>query len=269
MPSHPVQPAAPDPRGTRRPCRETELSQAADEHDIIHETDMVGDDPGSDLACRIEPLSDNDWKGINSKIDRRLGGFFVSSVNQKVLPWHGMHQLAALSVFEMDPGIDAFEVSPERVTVMVAGKKRSYVPAYRLRRGSATVMVDILHRRQETHPLRPIVTATIRAGYARIGIHYRVLPERRVFAQPRLRNARFVLGHRGLDTCAETELAVVRVLGRKGLHDVASVAAALPDLPDARETLLALATQRRVKLGLWAATPGAIKAELISWRGLS
>ena len=245
------------------------MSQAADDHDTITETDMVGSDPGSDLACRIEPLTDDDWKEINSKIDHRYGGFFVSGLNQKVLPWRGEHQLAALSVFELDPGIDAFEVSPERVTVMVAGKKRSYVPAYRLRRGSATVMVDVLHRRQETHPLRVVVTATITAGYARIGVHYRVLPEKRVFAQPRFSNARFVLGHRGLDTRAETELAVVRVLGRKGRHDVTSVAAALPDLPDARETLLALATRRRVKLGLWAPTIGEMTAELISWEGLS
>ncbi len=248
------------------------MSQAAYDHDVqdtVHETDLVGDDPGSDLACRIEPLTDDDWKGINSEIDRRFGGFFVSGANQKVLAWRGEHQLAALSVFELDPGIDAFEVSPERITVMVAGKKRSYVPAYRLRRGSATVMLDVLHRRQETHPLRPIVTATIRAGYARIGIHYRVLPERRLYAQPRLRNARFVLGHRGLDTRAETELAVIRVLGRPGPHDVASVVAALPGLPDARETLLALATRRRVKLGLWAPEIGSMTAELISWRGLS
>ena len=238
-------------------------------HDAIIETDAIGADPGSDLACHIEPLTDDDWKEINSKIDRRYGGFFVSGVNQKVLPWRGEHQLAALSVFEMDPGIDAFEVSPERVTILVAGKKRSYVPAYRLRRGSATVMVDILHRAQEKHPLRPIITATITAGYARIGIHYRALPERRVFAQPRYGNARFVLGHRGLDTRAETELAVVRVLGRKGPHDVASVVSALPDFPDAQETLLALASQRRVKLGLWAPTIGGMQAELISWEGLS
>ena len=245
------------------------MSHAANDQETIHEIDPVGSDPGSDLACRIEPLSDDDWKQINSKIDRRYGGFFVSGVNQKVLPWRGEHQLAALSVFEMDPGIDAFEVSPERVTVLVAGKKRSYIPAYRLRRGSATVMVDILHRAQEKHPLRPVITATITAGYARVGVHYRALPERRVFAQPRYGNVRFVLGHRGLDTRAETELAVVRVLGRKGPHDVASVVSALPDLPDARETLLALAAQRRVKLGLWAPTIGGMQAELISWGGLS
>ncbi len=251
-------------------CRETDVSQieANDDQNPPY-PDMAGADPGDDLACRIEPLSDDDWKEINSKIDRRYGGFFVSGVNQKVLPWRGEHQLAALSVFEMDLGIDAFEVSPERVTLMVAGKKRSYVPAYRLRRGSATVMVDILHRAQEKHPLRPVVTATITAGYARIGVHYRALPERRVFAQPRYGNARFVLGHRGLDTRAETELAVVRVLGRKGPHDVASVVSALPDLPDARETLLALAARRRVKLGLWAPTIGGMRAELISWGGLS
>ena len=130
-------------------------------------------------------------------------------------------------------------------------------------------MVDILHRAQEKHPLRPVITATITAGYARVGVHYRALPERRVFAQPRYRNARFVLGHRGLDTRAETELAVVRMLGRKGPHDVASVVSALPDLPDARETLLALAARRRVKLGLWAPTIGGMQAELISWGGLS
>ena len=224
---------------------------------------------GSDVPYRIEALTDEDWKEINKGLDRRYSGLFVSGVNGGVLPWRGEHHLAALSLFELDPGIDSFEFMPERISLTIEGKKRSYIPAFRLRCGPATLMVDVLHPGQEKHPKRAQVSATIRAAYGCIGVRYRTLSEREVFAQPRQRNARYVLEYRGFRPSAETELAAVKALGRRGRHTVDSLTASLGDFPDVRDTLFSLATKRRIKLGLWAETPGEMPAELLSWKGLS
>jgi hypothetical protein len=224
---------------------------------------------GSDLAYRIDPLTDQDWKDINAGLDRRFSGLFISGVNSKELPWRGTHHLAAMSLFELDPAIDQFEVMPERITVTIDGKRRRYIPAFRLLCGRTVLMVDVLHVGQEKHPKRAEVTETLRMAYGCRGIRYKTIPERRVFAQPRQRNARYVLEYRSVHPAAETEMAVVKALAKHGKHTVDSVVATLADYPDGRDALLALATQRRVKLDLWAATPGEMTASLLSWKGLS
>jgi hypothetical protein len=224
---------------------------------------------GSDVPYQIQALTDRDWREINKGLDRRFSGLFVSGVNGKLVPWRGEHHLAALSLFELDPAIDSFEVMPERISLSIDGKLRSYIPAFRLRCGSITLMVDVLHPGQEKHPKRAQVSATIRAAYGCIGVRYRTMSEREVFAQPRQRNARYVLEYRGFQASAETELAVVKALGRSGKHTIDSLTASLAEFPDARDTLFFLATRRRIKVGLWATTPGGMPAELLSWKGLS
>jgi hypothetical protein len=158
---------------------------------------------------------------------------------------------------------------PERLTLLVAGKRRSYVPDFRIRRGATIAMVDVLHRNEVKSPFRPAVTATIEAAYATIGIVYRALTEQQVVAEPRLGNARLVLEHRGADPRAETEMALVQALNRRGEHTVASLVAALPRHADARDVLFRLACDGKVRLGLWARTPGEMRAELLLWKGLS
>ena len=98
------------------------MYQTVDDKEAITEIESAGVRPGGDLVCRIERLTDDGWKEIDSKIDCRLGGFFVSGANGTVLPWRGEHQLAGLSMLEMDHGIDTFEVSPERAGELVCGR---------------------------------------------------------------------------------------------------------------------------------------------------
>ena len=192
---------------------------------------------GSDLAYLIEPLTPSDWALINQKLERRFSGVFVSRVNGKALPWRGTHHLAALSLFELDPTIDAFEVMPERMSLTLGSKRYSFIPAFRIRSGHSVMMVDVLHAGQEAQPHRARLTAAINTAYSSVGLRYRTIPERDVLAQPRLRNARFVLGYRGFDPVGETEMAVVKVLSQPGAHTVNSVIAAAAAHPDVRDTL--------------------------------
>ena len=224
---------------------------------------------GSDVPYQIEALTDLDWREINKGLDRRFSGLFASGLNGKMVPWRSENHLAALSLFELDPGIDGFEVMPERISLSIDGKRRSYIPAFRLRCGSVTIMVDILRAAQEKHPKRAQVSATIRAAYECIGVRYQTISARSVLAQPRQSNARYVLEYRGFRPPAETELAVVKALGRTGRHTIDSLTASLLEFPDARDTLFSLATRRRIKVGLWAKTTGEMSAALLSWRGLS
>jgi hypothetical protein len=221
---------------------------------------------GSDLATSIVKLTNDDWKEINAGLDRRFSGLFVSLVNRKDLPWRGPHHLAALSLFELDHGINRFEVMPERITVTIGGKQRKYIPAFRLLCDRTVLMVDVLHPGQEKHPKRAEVTETLRIAYGTVGVRYRTIPERHVFAQPRQRNARYVLEYRGVRPSDEAERAVVKALATNGKHTVNSIVAALPDHRDARDALFMLATQRFVKLDLWASTPGEMAVNLRSWK---
>ena len=221
-----------------------------------------------DAVFKVEPLSAADWREIDEMMSLRFSGFFVSALMGAALPWRSLRHLAALSLFELDPAIESIEVMPERVTLYAGGKPRKYVPHFRLRSGSSVTVADVIRRGQEDNPVRTRATALLQEIYARRGIRYRALPEATVTAQPRLGNARAVLGCRGFRPTQEAEMAVVETLGQPRRHTLASLAGCLPTIDHLKDTVFALAARRVVRLDLGAPCHGDMTVELLSWRGL-
>ena len=221
-----------------------------------------------DIAFMVAPLTAAEWKALDERLSQRFSGFFVSTLMGAALPWRNLRHLAALSLFELDPAIDSIEVMPERVVLSAGGRPREYVPHFRLRSGSQVTMADVIRRDQEDNPVRARATALLQEIYARRGIRYCALPETVVTAQPRLDNARAILGCRGFRPTPDAEMAIVETLGQPGRHTVASLAGRLPTVAHLKDTVFALATRRVLRVDLGAACHGDMAVGLLSWKGL-
>jgi len=218
------------------------------------------------------PLTEEDRKRIAQGMKHTFSGAFLSLVENDWLPWRNSRELAALSLFELDHRAEQIEVLPERITVTVDGHRVSHIPAFRLRRGASTVVVDILTDGQvkalklSDNPTgESKLTAALKRAYATRGVRYETLPYALVRAQPRYRNARLVLRGRRYEPPAETEIAILSALSTPGPHTVRSIAKSLPGHSNVREAVYSLATRRRVAIELWARDPYDMSVRLASW----
>ncbi len=204
---------------------------------------------------KFSPLTEDDRARMIRGLSQRVSGSFSSLLEGGPLLWRSPRELAALSLFELDPRVDSIEMTPEVATVLVEGKQVSHVPAFLLRQGPAVFVLDILSDAKAMDADRAALTAALKRAYAARGIRYAVLRQADVKAEPRQRNARLVLRCRRYDMGAQTALAIIATLSRPGPHTVASVMAANPGIPSVREAVYALAAQRRVAIDLWAQRP--------------
>ena len=84
--------------------------------------------------------------------------------------------------------------------------------------------------------------------YAERGITYKAMIESHVRQEPRLGNAQFVLGYRGVDPEAATEIALVGALSQGSQHPVGSLEQQLKDCSDVRAAIFVMATRKQVRL---------------------
>ena len=217
------------------------------------------------VASHITKLTADDWRKITEGLTRRFSGDFPLDRNGASVNWRTQRERAAISILALDPRIDSIEGMPERVTLMVNGRQRVWSPALRITSGRRVVMADVIREATATAPERQHVTELLTRTYAERGITYTTMLEGRVCREPRLANARFVLGYRGVDCDPDTELAVVGALSRGGEVTLGSLEAQLVGFGDVRATVFAMATRKQVRLDLWAPDFASMEVLLVSW----
>jgi hypothetical protein len=233
-------------------CREPTLSITVD-HQFAH---------------HIARTTDEDWRRVTEGLTRRFSGEFPYPRTGTVLTWRTERERAAISILALEPRIDNIEVIPERVTIIVDGKRREWSPALRLTSGRRVAMVDVIRDSSLESPARDELTAQLTQIYAERGISYTVMLESRVRKQPRLSNARFVLGYRSVDPDPDTELAVVGALTRGMDASLGYLESKLAWTGDVRAAVFAMAARGQVKLDLWARDLADMSVKLVSWEGL-
>ncbi len=220
------------------------------------------------VASHIAELTADDWRKVSEGLTRRFSGDFPLDRNGTVLNWRTQRERAAISILALDPRIDSIEVMPERVTLIVDGRNRTCSPALRIKSGRRVVMADVIRNSSAGLPGRCELTELLTQVYGERGITYTTMLESRVCREPRLRNARFVLGYRGVDSDPGTELAVVGALSKGVQVKLKVLEDRLSGSGDVRATVFALATRRKIRLDLWATDFADMSVQLVSWEGL-
>lgn len=220
---------------------------------------------GPDVATVFKRVEDREWECLFWTVEGEWTGVFSSVAYGKLFPWQGKDRLAALTLFELDPSVITVELLPEKVGIVSKGKRFWSTPMFRLTRSSGVSVVDSLRSDQIGNPSERLnwPTAALRDAYASIGIPYQAILKSTLTAQPRLRNAQAVIdGQAAVPSVAAME-AIAAVLAQPGKHSIQTVALALPDLAEVKETVYAMATHHWVKLGLWAKTPETMPVTLL------
>ncbi len=220
------------------------------------------------VAHHITQTTADEWRKVSEGLTRRFSGDFPLAHTGTVLNWRTQRERAAISILALDPRITLIEVMPERVTVVVDGRQRTWWPALRLTSGRQVAMVDVIRDSSLNSPARSELTELLTRIYGERGIPYSIMLESRVRREPRLRNARFVLGYRGVDPDRDTELAVVGALSRVKKIKLGVLEAKLAHTGNVRATVFAMATRGQVRLDLWAADFADMSTQLASWEGL-
>ena len=220
------------------------------------------------VASHITELTTDDWRKITEGLTRRFTGDFPLDRNGASVNWRTQRERAAISILALDPRIDRIEGMPERVTLMVDGRQRVWSPALRITSGRRVVMADVIRDATAATPERQQITELLTCAYAERGVGYTTMLESSVCREPRLRNARFVLGYRGVDCDPDTELAVVGALSRNTQVTLGSLETQLDGSGDVRATVFAMATRKQVRLDLRAPDFTSMQVKLVSWEGL-
>lgn len=220
------------------------------------------------VAHHVAPTTDEDWKRVTEGLTRRFSGEFPYARKDTVLSWRVERERAAIALFALDPRIDNIEVIPERVTLMIDGKRRIWFPALRLTSRRRVAMADVIRDSTLASPVRCELTELLTHIYAERGVTYTVMLESRVRKEPRLSNARLVLGYAGVDQDIDTELAVVAVLTQGDDASLGYLESKLAGVGDVRATVFRMATLGQVKLDLWARDLADMSVKLVSWEGL-
>ena len=208
------------------------------------------------------PLTDEHVARITRSLSNRVSGSFSSLLESGPLRWRSPAELAALSLFELDLQVDSIETTPEVATVWVGGKWVDHIPAFRLRKGTTVIVLDVLGDTYGRTPERLALTDALKRAYETRRVRYGVLRRADVKAEPRQRNARLVLRSRRYEMSAQTAFAITATLSTGGPHTVGSVMAANPNTPNIREAVFALAARRRIAIDLWARQPEGMAISL-------
>lgn len=230
-----------------------------------HATDASAD---AHVASHITQLTADDWRRITEGLTRRFSGDFPLDRNGASVNWRTQRERAAISILALDPRIDSIETVSERVTMIVDGRRRTWTPALRITSGRRVVVADVIRDESAAQPARREVTDLLTRIYAERGVTYTSMLESRVCREPRLRNARFVLGYRGVDCDPDTELAVVGALSGDAEVTLGALETLLDDGGNVQAAVFAMATRKQVRLDLWAPDFASMRIRLVSWEGL-
>jgi hypothetical protein len=211
---------------------------------------------------RFAPLTDKHLERITRSLSNRVSGSFSSLLENGPLLWRSPAELAALSLFELDLRIESIETNPEVATVWVGDRWVDHIPAFRLRKGTTELVIDLVGDSFGRTPERIALTTALKRAYETRRIRYGVLRRADVKAEPRQRNARLVLRSRRYAVDPQTALAITATLSADGMHTVGSVVAANQTASNVREAVYALAARRRIAIDLWATEPEGMAVSL-------
>lgn len=220
------------------------------------------------VAHHIAQTTADDWRKVTEGLTRRFSGEFPYVRTGAVLNWRRKRERAAISIFALDPRIDNIEVIPERVTIVIGGKRRVWSPALRVTSRRRIAMVNIIRDSTLASAGCCELTEILTYIYGERGITYTVMLESRVRKEPRLSNARFVLGYRNVDPDRDTELAVVGVLTQDVETSLGYLESKLGGFGDVRAAVFAMAARGQIKLDLCARDLADMSVKLVSWEGL-
>lgn len=220
------------------------------------------------VAHHFTEITAADWIKVREGLTRRFSGDFPYVRNNTVLNWRTERERAAISIFALDPRIDGIEVMPERVTLVVEGRRKTWSPALRITAGRNVAMTDIIRDASAMLPARQELTDLLTRVYRKRGIAYTTLLESQVRKEPRLHNARLVLGYRGVEIGASTEMAVVAALSTTLKVSLGELETKLAGHAEVRASVFKLATLGLVHVDLWASSLEAMGVKLVSWGGL-
>ena len=220
------------------------------------------------VAHHFTQITAADWVKISEGLTRRFSGDFPYARNNTVLNWRTERERSAISIFALDPRIDGIEVMPERVTLVVEGRRKTWAPALRITAGRHVAMADIIRDASSNLPARHELTTLLTQVYRKRGIAYTTLLESQVQKEPRLHNARLILGYRAVEIDAASEMAVVAALSTRIKVTLGELETKLTGHTEVRATVFKLATLGIVRVDLWADNLADMSVKLVSWEGL-
>lgn len=220
------------------------------------------------VAHHFTEITAADWVKVSEGLTRRFSGDFPYARNNTVLNWRTERERAAISIFALDPRIDGIEVMLERVTLVVEGRRKTWSPALRITAGRNVAMTDIIRDASADLPARRELTELLTWVYRKRGIAYTTLLESQVRKEPRFHNARLILGYRGVEIEAASEMAVAAALSTSIKVTLGELETKLAGHAEVRATVFKLATLGFVRVDLWADNLADMSVKLVSWEGL-
>jgi hypothetical protein len=205
------------------------------------------------------PMEAEDWKRISASLSHRVHGVFPSRKTNAPVPWRTPQERDLIHLLEVDPEIEAYEALPERVAVIVNGRKRTLYPGFRVHcRDSRVAILDAVSDREANSAARCALTKHLTGFYAERGVAYRVIPEKVIRLEPRYSNAGYVLSHIGHSPTSGAEQRVMGVLSTKGPWTLRRLDEVLPGVDEPKATACAMALSGLLALDLSAQSPDDI-----------
>lgn len=212
----------------------------------------------SRTPSRLSPLTAQDQADVEHAMARRAHGSVASALNDRSVPWRTRAERDLFLLLEADTSVLSYKPLPERVTVLDGERRRSRIPSARVETLSGTVVLDAAHSRHISATLTGLLTR----AYGQRGIPFRVIPHFVLRLEPRWTNVRVLLAHRRVPVPHDTRMRVLAAVTRHERATVDAVAAACPEVPDARAAILAMAMHRTLHMDLGAPDPGSMLVTL-------
>lgn len=161
---------------------------------------------------------------------RGVRGYFPSRKMGRMVAWESLLERDAILLLEYSPAVIRYAEQPTRVNFLHDGKIRSYIPDFQAE------IYNIGYIYVEVKPSAKLVAGSkianrldsITSHYRGTGIAFRVLTEKEVRRQPRLKNLQLLAYHAGRIHPATRQARVDRL----SVHEVDTIAGAMAVLGD-------------------------------------
>lgn len=213
------------------------------------------------IHAKFSEVDPEFWENLRKRNARRTHGVVSSFKVDKALMYRTREERDLLRLLEVDANVETIDVYPEKVAFVVAGSTREHVPAFRIRKGNQTAVIDAMKAGEENSRARQRLNAVIKRLYEERGIVYHAVSRREVRKEPRRTNALHVLSHIGDETPPGDQLLVTEALSRRSPLTVAELEK-MVDRPYLRSTIFNMALKRHLVLDLDARSTDLIRVSL-------
>ncbi|MDT8292267.1 hypothetical protein RQ846_21435 [Roseomonas mucosa] len=220
--------------------------------------DLIGALPApGHLAARVLPLSSEDVAAVARSLTRRSSGFTTSRKNDASIPWRVRTERDLMRILELDHGVISYEAMPEKVELVLDGKRYRVVPAIRAYTVRGPMVFDVLRSDADPSPARAAVIRAVRDIYSHRGVRYACLRPRQVRTEPRMTNVTYARSFKGIVPDDASRLRILDLISLEGRSwTVATLREALGAEADG---LFHLAMRRVLRLDLAAPEPTSMR----------